>query len=70
MTINVEIVPKKGELFEKTIKRFMKKVKKEGILEEWRDKYMYYVKPSVKRRRKKMQRKRTMQKIQKKYNNN
>ena len=44
-TVNVVVTPKKNESAEKMIRRFTKKVKKEGILEEVRDR-AYYVKPS------------------------
>ena len=47
------------------IKRFMKKFKKSGIMDELRDR-RYYQKESVKRRRKKIQRKRILKKEQQK----
>ena len=47
------------------IKRFMKKFKKSGIMDELRDR-RYYQKESVKRRRKKNQRKRILKKEQQK----
>ena len=47
------------------IKRFMKKFKKSGIMDELRDR-RYYQKDSVKRRRKKIQRKRILKKEQQK----
>ena len=62
--INVEVRLKKDEATEKLIRRFTRKVKKEGILDEYRNN-LYYEKPSVTRRRKKMNRKRIAQKIQK-----
>jgi small subunit ribosomal protein S21 len=60
--INVEIIPRRNESPDKMIRRFMKKVKKEGILEEVRDR-SYYVKPSEKRRRKRRERDRVMKKL-------
>lgn len=50
MPINVEVKPRKNESPEAMIKRFIKKVKKEGIVDEWRNRCMYYEKPSVGRR--------------------
>lgn len=47
----VEVTPKPGEDFERTIKRFTRKVRAERILEEYRDR-RYYMKPSQKRRQK------------------
>ena len=62
-TVNVVITPRRNEAPERMIRRFTKKVKKEGILEEVRER-SYYVKPSEKRRRKRRERKRVMQKLQ------
>jgi ribosomal protein S21 len=61
-TINVEVTPRRNEPPEKMIRRFIKKVKKEGILEEIRER-AYYVKPSEKRRRKRRERDRVMKKL-------
>ncbi len=47
------------------IKRFMKKFKKSGILDEVKNR-RFYEKPSKKRRRKKIQRKRILMKEQQK----
>ena len=63
--INVEIVPRRNEHPERMIKRFTRKVKKEGILDEYRDR-MYYTKKSAKRRREKYLRKRKAQLAQQK----
>jgi len=48
--VNVKVVRRENESIEKLLRRFVKKVKKEGILEEYREK-MYYEKPSDKKRR-------------------
>ena len=53
---NVTVRPKPGEFPERTIKRFMKKVKKEKVIEKYRDRTDYYKKPSVHRRRKAIRR--------------
>ena len=58
--INVEVKSRRNEHPERMIKRFTKKVKKEGVLDEYREK-MYYTKKSAKRRRKKYLRKRKAQ---------
>jgi small subunit ribosomal protein S21 len=47
---------------ERLIKRFSRKVKKEGIIEEVRDR-RFYKKPSSVRRQKKLRRKRIIQKL-------
>ena len=46
--VNVETKVKKDEHIDRVLKRFIKKVKKEQILEEFRDR-RYYEKPSEKR---------------------
>ena len=50
MPTNLIVRPRRNENIERTIKRFNKKVKKMGILNEYRDKQRY-MKPSDKRRR-------------------
>ena len=47
--INVQTPVKKGESIDKAIKRFSRKVKKEGIIDAYREK-MYYEKPSDKKK--------------------
>ena len=51
--VNVKVVPKKDEPVERMIKRFMKKVKKERIIEQIKDR-RYYEKPSVTKRKAKL----------------
>ena len=63
--INVETAPKRDEPIERTIKRFSKKVKKEGVIEQYRDR-RYYEKPSDRRRRLAKRRKAIMQKLKRK----
>ena len=73
MTVNVEVKRRENETIERMLKRFMKKVKKEGIMEELRER-VYYKKPSDVKRRKKERRKKVAQdvqrKIEEKLNNN
>jgi len=59
-TINVEVRLRKGETVERLIKRFTKKVRKEGILDEYRDK-RYFEKPSLRKKRERIKRKRIAQ---------
>jgi len=61
--MHVEIVPRKNEQPERMIRRFIKKVKKEGILEEIRQR-KYFVKPSEVRRKQRKERKAVMRKAQ------
>ena len=50
MPTNLIVRPRRNENIERTIKRFNKKIKKLGILSEYREKQRY-MKPSEKRRR-------------------
>ena len=56
--INVEV-----ETTERLIRRFIKKCKKEKIIEEYRAR-TYYEKPSIIKKRKKLRRKKIMQELQ------
>ena len=68
-TINVETVVRKGENIERAIKRFTKKVKKETIIEDTRER-QYYEKPSEIKRRLKKRRKATLDKLKAKQETN
>ncbi len=59
------VVPKGREPVERMIKRFLKKCKKERILDKYRE-TRYYEKPSVKRRREAQRRKATIEKLKSK----
>ena len=50
MPANLIVRPRRNENIERTIKRFNKKVKKLGIINEYKEKQRY-MKPSEKRRR-------------------
>ena len=52
--INIKFQPKKDEPFERTLKRFMKKVKKERIIEQVKER-RYYEKPSIVKRKQKLE---------------
>jgi len=70
MAINVEVKPRRGETAERLIKRFSKKVKKERIIETYRDR-MRFIKPSEKKRMqiKRSQRKREFEKLKEENSN-
>jgi len=59
---HVSIYAKEGEHPERTIKRFLKKCKKEKVIEQAR-KYDYYEKPSAKRTREKARRRAVLKKL-------
>jgi ribosomal protein S21 len=68
-SINIEIKPRyRDEPFERVVRRFMKKVKKERIVENYRDR-MYYEKPSMKRKRERARRKKVLEKLRWKREN-
>jgi ribosomal protein S21 len=56
-SVNVEVTLRPGEHPERMIKRFIRKVKKSGLMEEYRDR-RFYEKKSDKNRRTKQARKR------------
>ena len=68
MTINVIVVARPNEYTERLIRRFIKKVKREGVLEEYREKTSYYVKPSVKRKIKQKKARRQKERLERKLN--
>ena len=68
-SINVETVIRKGENIERAIKRFTKKVKKEAIIEDARER-QYYEKPSEVKRKLKKRRKATLDKLKAKEETN
>jgi len=52
MATNVKVRPRRNESTERLIRRFVKKVKKERVLEIYKEKTAYYVKPSIKKKMK------------------
>jgi small subunit ribosomal protein S21 len=67
--INVEVEARRNESIDRLLKRFAKKIKKELIFEEVRER-MYYEKPSEKRIRMKKRRKATLDKLKRKEETN
>ena len=59
---NVTVIPRHNEHPEKAVKRFLKKCKKEKVIEIYRDKTDFYKKPSEIRRRKMVRRQRMIKK--------
>tara|TARA_Y100000310_G_C20108623_1_gene546071 strand:+ start:64 stop:282 length:219 start_codon:yes stop_codon:yes gene_type:complete len=62
MGINMEVIVRRNEDPKRAIKRFVKKCKKEGFLREVIDRQSF-VKPSKKRRLKRIRRKQVYQKL-------
>ena len=67
--INVEVEARRNEPIDRLLKRFAKKIKKELIFEEVRER-MYYEKPSEKRIRMKKRRKAILDKLKRKEETN
>ncbi len=62
---NVIVKPRRNDTPERMIRRFTKKVKKIGLIEEIKQR-RFYEKPSVAKRRKAAQRKRALERLEKK----
>ena len=62
---HIKVVPKRNEHQDRMIRRFTKKVKKAGIIEEIRDR-RFYKKPSERRKEKKIKRLRTIRRAEEK----
>tara|TARA_R110002072_G_scaffold48518_7_gene132734 strand:+ start:1676 stop:1939 length:264 start_codon:yes stop_codon:yes gene_type:complete len=59
---HVTVVPRENQHIEKAIRKFLRKVKKSGIINKVRNN-SYYEKPSTKRRRKKKKREKVLKKL-------
>ena len=68
MATNVKVVARPNEHSERLIRRFIKKVKREGVLDEYREKTSYYVKPAVKRKIKQKNARRAKERLERKRN--
>ena len=68
MGINVEVYPKRNEDPKRTIKRFVKKCKRDGFLREVIERSRF-TKPSDVKRMKKKKRRKVLQKLREEYEN-
>ncbi len=66
MATNVVVKPRRGESQERMIRRFIKKCKKEKIVETYRARTDHHIKPSVKRKMKSKKARRELLKRQRK----
>ena len=66
-TYNLQVKARRNESAEALIKRFSRKIKNSGIVREVMDR-RYYDKPSVKRRKDKIKRKRVLSKLRQEQN--
>jgi ribosomal protein S21 len=68
VAINVSVTKKYNESSERLIRRFIKKVKKDRVLETYRERCSYYIKPSVKKKLKRKKALRTRERLERKLN--
>lgn len=66
MASNVVVKIRRGESTEKLIRRFIRKCKKERVVEEYRARTDYYIKPSVKKKLKSDKARRERKKLERK----
>lgn len=69
MATNIRVDLRRGESTERLIKRFIKKCKREKIVETYRTKTDFYIKPAKKRKLKRKKAIREQQKLQRKRDN-
>ena len=67
---HVSVRPRKDEHPERLIKRFLKKVKKEKVIDLYRKRTEFYEKPSIVKSRNKKRRKMILKKLRDSLNNN
>jgi|TARA_S200002703_G_scaffold149095_1_gene146353 ribosomal protein S21 len=63
MAVNLKVVKKRGESDERLIRRFNRKCKKQKIVQEYRQKTDYHIKPSITKRLKRQKAIREQQKL-------
>ena len=68
MAVNVSVVKRPHESPERLIRRFIKKVKKDRVLETYRERCAYHVKPSVKKKLKQKKARREKERLERKLN--
>lgn len=69
MATNIRVDLRRGETSERLIRRFIKKCKKEKVIETYRARTDHYIKPSVRRKMKREKAKREAEKLQRKKDN-
>tara|TARA_Y100000310_G_C20000376_1_gene498211 strand:+ start:184 stop:405 length:222 start_codon:yes stop_codon:yes gene_type:complete len=69
MATNVRVDLRRGETSERLIRRFIKKCKKDKVVETYRERTSYYIKPSVKKKLKHKRAIREAKKLQRKKDN-
>ena len=68
MATNVVVKRRYNESGERLIRRFIKKVKRDGVLEKYRERCSHYIKPSVRRKIKQKKARREKERLERKRN--
>ncbi len=68
MATNVRVDQRRNESPERLIRRFIKKVKNEKIIETYREKTSHYIKPSVRRKMKRKKAIKAREKLERRRN--
>jgi ribosomal protein S21 len=68
VALNVIVERRYNESSERLIRRFVKKVKRDGVLEKYRERCTHYVKPSVKRKIKSKKARQEKERLERKRN--
>jgi len=66
MATNVKVELRRNETTERLIRRFVKKCKRERVVEIYRDRTGHYIRPAVRRKMKRQKAIREQQKLQRK----
>ncbi len=66
MPVNLVVYKRRGETDERLIRRFIRRCKKQKIVEQYRSKTDHYIKPSVRKRIKRQKAIREQEKLAKK----
>ena len=66
MATNVKVELRRNETTERLIRRFIKKCKRERVIEIYRDRTGHYIRPAVRRKMKRQKAIREQQKLQRK----
>lgn len=66
MATNVMVELRKGESSERLIRRFVRKCKKSRVVETYKEKTAYYIKPSIRKKIKRKKAQREQQKVERK----
>jgi len=61
--VDIRVTPRRGESIDQTIRRFRRRIEREGVVKEFR-RHQYYEKPSERSRRDEMRSKARLRRVQ------